>query len=96
MLHRYICLSYVSSSCVYASTPLPCENFHFMSLHKHSCISNWLVELIKEVEVEVEEESIPQSEGPSENPFEGAPVGCVANCDIHVKEPESHSPQGKP
>jgi hypothetical protein len=60
-----------------------------MALHKHWCISNWLVEHIEEVEVEVEEESVPQSKGPSESPSEGAPVGYVANCDIRVEEPKS-------
>jgi hypothetical protein len=43
----------------------------------------------------VEEDLVPQSEGPSENPSEGAPVGCVANYDIRVEEPGS-PPQGKP
>jgi hypothetical protein len=27
----------------------PCESLHGISLHKHSCICNWLVEHLEEV-----------------------------------------------
>lgn len=43
----------------------------------------------------MEGEPIPQPEGSSEGPPEGAPVDYVANCDIMVEEPDSPL-KGKP
>ena len=76
------------------------KNLYGISLHKHSCIYNWLIENLKE-EFEVEVEPIPQSEasppeGVPKGPPEGAPIDFAANCNILVEELDSPPHQSKP
>lgn len=69
-------------------------SLHFMKLHKHSCIYNWLAEHLDRVKLEGE--PIPQPEGSSEGPPEGASVGYVANWDILVEDSDYPPHEGKP
>jgi hypothetical protein len=70
------------------SPPLPYESLNSISLHKHSCICNWLVEHLEKVGVEEQEEIAREAKAPL--------VEDNSNCEFQVEGLESPLHQGKP